>query len=1038
MLKILPILKKISEKLFNTRAAGLYMLLFAAAIGIATFIENDFGTSAAQKVIFKSRWFELLLVLFGISIITNIFRFRMIQMKKWALLMFHASIVVIIIGAGITRYFGYEGVMHIREREVSNTILSSETSLNFQVLKNGDQFDFSEDVLFASLGNNHWKGSYLIEDDLIEAEVTKFIPNPKQILTHDPKGKPTIKVVFAGMNGREEYFVQQGEKSTIKNVLFNFSSTDLPEAINILSQNDSIFIKSDRVLSQKVMATQQSDTLYPNGGYYPLMLRSMYSDGLNSFVFGDFDKSAVVTLSSESPKVKGESNTAIALSLALNGVKQEQLVFGQKGLQGLPVSFAFGNTLVNVSYGSKEINLPFSIGLYDFIMEKYPGTNSAASYESKVQLIDERNNIHQDERIYMNHILDYEGFRFFQSSFDQDEKGTYLSVNHDFLGTWVSYIGYILLTIGLILSLFSKDSRFVQVTQKIENMRKEGAGVAMMILLCMTASFAFGQNNNQTINQVVSENHAALVSELVVQDYKGRMKPMHTLTRELLRKVSRKESFSGLNADQIVLSMLANPAGWYEQAMIKIGKEESIQKLLNTSSDMVTYNAFFKENGQYLLQEEIRRAYSLQPIDRGAFEKDLMKIDERVNIMSMIFSGRIMKIIPVAGDPNNKWISSQAEDGEISSAQPLADKFFSSYVSALQDGISTNNFNQADLIIEELKAYQKTEGVGVIPSSTRIKGEILLNKLNVFSRLSMFYALLGMAFLVYLFLSVFKSDKNFSKPYKILFWLFLLGFAFHTIGLGLRWYVSGRAPWSNGYESMIYIAWTTTLAGLYFARKSFGGMAATLILSATLLLVAGLSFLDPEITPLVPVLKSYWLTIHVSLEAGSYGFLMLGALIALINLILMIFLTDHNKDKVSRIVKEMSYISEITLIGGLAMVSIGTYLGGVWANESWGRYWGWDAKETWALVTILVYAFILHMRLIPKINGLFAFNIATLFGWASVIMTYYGVNYYLSGLHSYAAGDPVPIPQWVYISVASVITISLLAYYKKRKFPIIS
>ncbi|MFZ1791370.1 MAG: cytochrome c biogenesis protein CcsA, partial [Saprospiraceae bacterium] len=434
----------------------------------------------------------------------------------------------------------------------------------------------------------------------------------------------------------------------------------------------------------------------------------------------------------------------------------------------------------------------------------------------------------------------------------------------------------------------------------------------------------------------------------------------------------------------------------------------------------------------------IRRAYSLQPIDRGAFEKDLMKIDERVNIMSMIFSGRIMKIIPVAGDPNNKWISSQAEDGEISSAQPLADKFFSSYVSALQDGISTNNFNQADLIIEELKAYQKTEGVGVIPSSTRIKGEILLNKLNVFSRLSMFYALLGMAFLVYLFLSVFKSHKNFSKPYKILFWLFLLGFAFHTIGLGLRWYVSGRAPWSNGYESMIYIAWTTTLAGLYFARKSFGGMAATLILSATLLLVAGLSFLDPEITPLVPVLKSYWLTIHVSLEAGSYGFLMLGALIALINLILMIFLTDHNKDKVSRIVKEMSYISEITLIGGLAMVSIGTYLGGVWANESWGRYWGWDAKETWALVTILVYAFILHMRLIPKINGLFAFNIATLFGWASVIMTYYGVNYYLSGLHSYAAGDPVPIPQWVYISVASVITISLLAYYKKRKFPIIS
>ena len=199
-----------------------------------------------------------------------------------------------------------------------------------------------------------------------------------------------------------------------------------------------------------------------------------------------------------------------------------------------------------------------------------------------------------------------------------------------------------------------------------------------------------------------------------------------------------------------------------------------------------------------------------------------------------------------------------------------------------------------------------------------------------------------------------------------------------------------------------------------------------------------LSFLDPEITPLVPVLKSYWLTIHVSLIAGSYGFLMLGAIIGIINLILMMFLKDSNKKRIKRIVQEMSYISELTLIGGLFMVSVGTYLGGVWANESWGRYWGWDAKETWALVTILVYAFILHMRLIPKLKGLFAYNVATTFGLASVIMTYYGVNYYLSGLHSYATGDPIPIPNWVYIVVASIIGISLIAYFKKLKYPGIS
>ncbi len=229
-----------------------------------------------------------------------------------------------------------------------------------------------------------------------------------------------------------------------------------------------------------------------------------------------------------------------------------------------------------------------------------------------------------------------------------------------------------------------------------------------------------------------------------------------------------------------------------------------------------------------------------------------------------------------------------------------------------------------------------------------------------------------------------------------------------------------------------YHGWTTILAGLIFARKNLGGLTATTVLAATILMVAGLSFMDPEITPLVPVLKSYWLTIHVSLEAGSYGFLMLGAIIGVLNLIFMIFTTKNNRDNVYRIIKEMTYVSEMTLIGGLIMISVGTYLGGVWANESWGRYWGWDAKETWALVTILIYAFILHMRFIPGFRGVFAFNVSTLFGLASILMTYFGVNYYLSGLHSYAAGDPVPVPPSVFISAAVLTVLSLIAFWRYR------
>jgi ABC-type transport system involved in cytochrome c biogenesis permease subunit len=197
--------------------------------------------------------------------------------------------------------------------------------------------------------------------------------------------------------------------------------------------------------------------------------------------------------------------------------------------------------------------------------------------------------------------------------------------------------------------------------------------------------------------------------------------------------------------------------------------------------------------------------------------------------------------------------------------------------------------------------------------------------------------------------------------------------------------------------------------------------------------VASMSWLDPEITPLVPVLKSYWLTIHVSLEAGSYGFLMLGAVIGMLNLVLMIFINEKNKANITRAIKELTIISEITLLGGLVMVSIGTYLGGVWANESWGRYWGWDAKETWALVTILVYSFILHMRFIPKLQSIYAFNFASLFGFGTVIMTYLGVNYYLSGLHSYAAGDPVPMPAEVYYTVIVLSLLSIAAFMKYKK-----
>lgn len=1035
------IFKKYISPFFSTKAGGVYMILFALTIGIATFVENDFGTSSAQKVIFKSWWFELLLVLFGISIIMNIFRYRMIQQRKWAVLTFHLAIIVILLGSAVTRYFGYEGMMHIRENDSSNSFLSAETYLNFEVLKDNRTIRFDEPVLFATLGNNNWKESYQLGNDLIKVEVKNFIPNPAQVLKKSDDGLPIIKIVLGGMAGREEYFVSQGQTKKINNLQFNFTDDYDEDAINLSYRNDSLLIRSSRTLTQMIMVTQMRDTLYPNDSGYPLMLRSLYSDGLNNFVFGDFNNQGKLEIISESSKLKNESLAALVMNVSVNGESAETLVVGQKGALGNPSILNLGGLSMAISYGAKHIVLPFSIKLYDFEMERYPGTNSAASYASDVQLNDSRNNVQKDFRIFMNNILDYGGYRFFQSSFDKDEKGTYLSVNYDFWGTWISYLGYFLLTLGLIVTFFTKNGRFYQLSQKLKSIRAMNAIPLLVLSLFLSVGSSYSQQIIDPLAGIntIDKYHAKLFSEIVVQDQRGRMKPMHSLTRELMRKLARKETIYGLNADQVILSMYADYDNWIGVPMIKIGEHALLRQRLNIQGEYAAYKDFFEKDGSYKLRDEVREAYDLQPIDRGTFEKEIMKTDERVNIVNMIFSGRFFKIIPIPDDPNNTWLSTGPMSSEdATSFNPVASRFFTSYQPALREALQKNDYNMANTIIKELSVYQNENGGTVMPSKAQIDSEIYLNEFNIFNRLSFYYSILGLAFLGLLFGSVIKPEFKTNKLFKILFGLVIFGFLFHTVGLGLRWYVSGRAPWSNGYESMIYIGWTTTLAGILFTRKSAGGLAATMVLAGTILLVAMLSYLDPEITPLVPVLKSYWLTIHVSLEAGSYGFLMLGAIIGLINLILMIFLTHRNKDRIARIIREMTYISEMTLIGGLVMVSVGTYLGGVWANESWGRYWGWDAKETWALVTILVYAFILHMRLIPKINGLYAFNLATLFGWASVVMTYFGVNYYLSGLHSYAAGDPVPIPGWVYGAVASAIVISLLAYFKKRQFAVIT
>jgi cytochrome c-type biogenesis protein CcsB len=251
----------------------------------------------------------------------------------------------------------------------------------------------------------------------------------------------------------------------------------------------------------------------------------------------------------------------------------------------------------------------------------------------------------------------------------------------------------------------------------------------------------------------------------------------------------------------------------------------------------------------------------------------------------------------------------------------------------------------------------------------------------------------------------------------------------------MRWYISGHAPWSNGYEAVVFIAWVTMIAGFSFMRKNAVIIAGTAVLASLMVFVTEMNLLDPEITPLVPVLKSYWLMIHVAIITGSYGFLGLAAILAILNLNLYIFRTKKNGELVTININELTYVSEMTMTIGLFMLTIGTFLGGIWANESWGRYWGWDPKETWALVSVLVYAVILHLRYIPALKGKFVFNVVSLWGYSAILFTFFGVNFFLVGLHSYAQGDGfAKLPNWVYVTVGLFVLFTIVAAIRNRNY----
>ena len=667
--------------------------------------------------------------------------------------------------------------------------------------------------------------------------------------------------------------------------------------------------------------------------------------------------------------------------------------------------------------------------LRDFQLERYPGSQSPSSFAAEVTVKD--GDHVKDHRIFMNNVLDYRGYRFFQSSYDQDEKGTILSVNHDMIGTVVSYIGYFLLALGMIMVFFTSQTRFAFLNKQLNKIK--GKVVLPLLGVLFSANlFANNEIDSLLISNTISSDHIKNFEKLLVQDNGGRIKPVNTVCSEFLRKVSRKDNIIDQNATQVVLGMMKNPKLWSNVPMIKISHEK-LKLLLQSEENRVSFRTFFTEEGDYILKDEVDRVNSKAPINRDKYDKDILTVDERVNICFTIYNGDIFRFFPLANDSNNTWFNSRENSFFSGKDSLFVTNIMYMYMNALDRAILDDNWVTCDSVVSYISRFQNIYGKQVMPKDYKVDLEVLYNKLNIFSNLFMYYFIVGFVFLFLLIIRIFNTNIL-SSAVKFIQFLIIIGFLYQTLGLAARWIISGHAPWSNGYESMIYISWATMLSGIIFSKRSKMTLAATTLVTSLFLMVAHLNWLDPEITNIVPVLNSYWLMIHVSIITASYGFLALGAVLGFFSLWLIVFTNTKTKQKLLTTIKELTLINEKSITIGLFMLTIGTFLGGVWANESWGRYWGWDPKETWALVSVLVYAFILHMRLIPALSGIYTFNLATLIGIWSIIMTYFGVNYYLSGLHSYAAGDPMPVPNFVYYLVAITFFTAIFAYRKYKRY----
>lgn len=639
-----------------------------------------------------------------------------------------------------------------------------------------------------------------------------------------------------------------------------------------------------------------------------------------------------------------------------------------------------------------ERKLPFELRLESFDVKYHDGTRAEADYVSRFTITD--GGATQRAEVSMNNVWKYRSVRFYQSSYDPDMRGSILALNSDPWGIPVTYAGYALLFLSLVWLLVDQKGAFRRLF-KSDMMRR---GVLSVMAVCAMSQAAGAANT-------LPRETADRLGRLNIL-YNDRVCPLQTFAVDFTKKLCGSARYGDYTPEQVLAGFIFYGDEWSAEPIIRV-KNGPLRDALQLPG-RCSVNTFFNQvMGGYILGPYLNEYYHGH---NDKFHKQVADIDDRLMMVMELRRGTLLRVFPFTSGGKTTWYS-PTENITDTLVDEAHRKYMQNVFSLIYGEVLAGSYGNVDKILDKMLKYQQLNGGSSLPSAAQVKAERIYNAIPFATILFMVNLTLGVVLLIIGLIRLIrpvKTDKP-DRPDKALLRAVpvvggaLLGLSLLalTAFIALRWIVGGRVPMANGYETMLLLAWFVMVLALVAARRFRIALPFGFLMSGFFLLVSHINQMDPQITHIMPVLSSPLLSVHVSVIMMSFALLSLTFICGLTAIILRL-VRGRNAVELDGQLDSLALLSRLLLYPALTLLGVGIFVGAIWANVSWGAYWSWDAKEVWGLITLMVYAVAAHAASVPFLRRSMGYHIFMTLAFLTLVMTYFGVNYFLGGMHSYA------------------------------------